>query len=142
MESLSEQTELTDDQINRLADAQIKAYLGGQHVELLGQVPPDGWTEATKAQHCGVCDSGRYLEKQEPAICLRCLRADKKLDRVLTHAAKWESRQRAIQTVLKAARIKRNAEMQRLTGNGRRNRGAQPGRGSVEAMLNRGSSKR
>jgi hypothetical protein len=134
MESLSE--ELTEDQINRRAEAQVRVYLGGQTVELVGLVPPDGWRESSQKSPCGVCDSGRSLEKIKPAICLKCLRADKKFDAVLQAAARWEQRQYALQKVISEARIKRNAEMQRLTGNKRRNKGAQPGRGAIESMVN------
>lgn len=134
MESLSE--ELTEDQINRRAEAQVRVYLGGQTVELVGMMPPDGWRESNQKAPCGVCDSGKSLEKIKPAICLKCLRADKKFDAVLQAAAKWEQRQHALQKVISEARIKRNAEMQRLTGNKRRNKGAQPGRGAIESMVN------
>ena len=112
----------------------MRVYLGGQTVELIGLMPADGqWSESGHRSPCGVCDTGRKLEKIKPAICLKCLRADKKFDKVLHAAAKWEQRQFALQRVISEARIKRNAEMQRLTGNGRRNKGAQPGRGAVEA---------
>ncbi len=111
-------------------------YLGGQTVELVGMMPPDGWRESSQKAPCGVCDSGKSLEKIKPAICLKCLRADKKFDAVLQAAAKWEQRQYALQKVISEARIKRNAEMQRLTGNKRRNKGAQPGRGAIESMVN------
>ena len=134
MESLSE--ELTEDQINRRAESQVRVYLGGQTVELVGMMPPDGWRESSQKAPCGVCDSGKSLEKIKPAICLKCLRADKKFDAVLQAAAKWEQRQYALQKVISEARIKRNAEMQRLTGNKRRNKGAQPGRGAIESMVN------
>jgi hypothetical protein len=134
MESLSE--ELTEDQINRRAEAQVRVYLGGQTVELVGMMPPDGWRESSQKAPCGVCDSGKSLEKIKPAICLKCLRADKKFDAVLQAAARWEQRQFALQKVISEARIKRNAEMQRLTGNKRRNKGAQPGRGAIESMVN------
>lgn len=134
MDSLSE--ELSEDQINRRAEAQVRVYLGGQTVELVGLVPPDGWQESSQKAPCGVCDSGRSLEKIKPAICLKCLRADKKFDAVLQAAARWEQRQYALQKVISEARIKRNAEMQRLTGNKRRNKGAQPGRGAIESMVN------
>lgn len=133
MEPLSE---LTEDQINRRAEAQVKVYLGGQTVELVGLMPPDGWQESSHKSPCGVCDSGKSLEKIKPAICLKCLRADKKFEAVLKAAAKWEQRQFALQKVISEARIKRNAEMQRLAGNGRRNKGAQPGRGAIESMVN------
>lgn len=134
MESLSE--ELTEDQINRRAESQVRVYLGGQTVELVGMMPPDGWRESSQKAPCGVCDSGKSLEKIKPAICLKCLRADKKFDAVLQAAARWEQRQYALQKVISEARIKRNAEMQRLTGNKRRNKGAQPGRGAIESMVN------
>jgi hypothetical protein len=134
MDSLSE--ELSEDQINQRAEAQVRVYLGGQTVELVGMMPPDGWQESSQKSPCGVCDSGRSLEKIKPAICLKCLRADKKFDAVLQAAAKWEQRQYALQKVISEARIKRNAEMQRLTGNKRRNKGAQPGRGAIESMVN------
>jgi hypothetical protein len=134
MDSLSE--ELSEDQINRRAEAQVRVYLGGQTVELVGMMPPDGWRESSQKSPCGVCDSGKTLEKVKPAICLKCLRADKKFDAVLQAAARWEQRQFALQKVISEARIKRNAEMQRLTGNKRRNKGAQPGRGAIESMVN------
>ena len=134
METLSNETELSEEQIRNRADAQVRVYLGGQTVELIGLMPADGqWSESGHRSPCGVCDTGRKLEKIKPAICLKCLRADKKFDKVLHAAAKWEQRQFALQRVISEARIKRNAEMQRLTGNGRRNKGAQPGRGAVEA---------
>ena len=136
MDSLSTENELTEEQIRNRADAQVRVYLGGQTVELIGLMPADGqWSESGHRSPCGVCDTGRKLEKIKPAICLKCLRADKKFDKVLQAAAKWEQRQFALQRVISEARIKRNAEMQRLTGNGRRNKGAQPGRGAVEAVL-------
>lgn len=142
METLSNETELSEEQIRNRADAQVRVYLGGQTVELIGLMPADGqWSESGHRSPCGVCDTGRKLEKIKPAICLKCLRADKKFDKVLQAAAKWEQRQFALQRVISEARIKRNAEMQRLTGNGRRNKGAQPGRGAVEAILNRGRLK-
>jgi hypothetical protein len=134
MDSLPE--ELSEDQINRRAEAQVRVYLGGQTVELVGMMPPDGWRESSQKSPCGVCDSGRSLEKIKPAICLKCLRADKKFDAVLQAAARWEQRQFALQKVISEARIRRNAEMQRLTGNKRRNKGAQPGRGAIESMVN------
>lgn len=138
METLSNETELSEEQIRNRADAQVRVYLGGQTVELIGLMPADGqWSESGHRSPCGVCDTGRKLEKIKPAICLKCLRADKKFDKVLQAAAKWEQRQFALQRVISEARIKRNAEMQRLTGNGRRNKGAQPGRGAVEARLSR-----
>jgi len=138
METLSNEQELSEDQIRNRADAQVRVYLGGQTVELIGLMPADGqWSESGHRSPCGVCDTGRKLEKIKPAICLKCLRADKKFDKVLQAAAKWEQRQFALQRVISEARIKRNAEMQRLTGNGRRNKGAQPGRGAVEARLSR-----
>ena len=138
MDSLSTENELTEEQIRNRADAQVRVYLGGQTVELIGLMPADGhWSESGHRSPCGVCDTGRKLEKIKPAICLKCLRADKKFDKVLQAAAKWEQRQFALQRVISEARIKRNAEMQRLTGNGRRNKGAQPGRGAVEAGLSR-----
>lgn len=136
MKSLSTETDLTEEQINRRAEAQVRVYLGGQTVELIGLMPAEPcWQESASKAPCGVCDSGRSLEKIKPAICLKCLRADKKFDKVLQDAAKWEQRQLALQKVISEARIKRNAELQRLTGNGRRNKGPQPGRGAVEASL-------
>ena len=136
METLSNETELSEEQIRNRADAQVRVYLGGQTVELIGLMPADGqWSESGHRSPCGVCDTGRSLEKIKPAICLKCLRADKKFDKVLQAAAKWEQRQFALQRVISEARIKRNAEMQRLTGNGRRNKGAQPGRGAVESSM-------
>jgi hypothetical protein len=136
METLSNETELSEEQIRNRADAQVRVYLGGQTVELIGLMPADGrWSESGHKSPCGVCDTGMDLEKIKPAICLKCLRADKKFERVLQAAAKWEQRQFALHRVISEARIKRNAEMQRLTGNGRRNKGPQPGRGAVEASL-------
>jgi hypothetical protein len=136
MDSLSTETELSEEQIRNRAEAQIRTYLGGKTVEIIGLMFPDGkWTESGHKSPCGVCDNGRSLEKIKPAICLKCLRADKRFEKVLQAAAKWEQRQFALQRVISEARIKRNAEMQRLTGNGRRNKGAQPGRGAIESSM-------
>jgi hypothetical protein len=121
MDSLSEM-EMAESDIIRRAEAQIKAYLGGQKVEVIGLMPPDGqWHESAATQPCGVCDNGRSLEKLKPSICLKCLRADKKFDRVLKASAKWEQRMLAMQSVIAEARIKRNATMQRRKGRWRQN---------------------
>lgn len=101
MDSLSTENELTEEQIRDRADAQVRAYLGGKTVEIIGLMFPDGkWTESGYKSPCGVCDNGRSLEKIKPAICLKCLRADKKFDKVLQAAAKWEQRQFALQRVI------------------------------------------
>jgi hypothetical protein len=121
MDSLSE-LEMAESDIVRRAEAQIKAYLGGQKVEVIGLMPPDGqWHESASTQPCGVCDSGKRLEKLKPSICLKCLRADKKFDRVLKASAKWEQRMLSLQSVIAEARIKRNATLQRRKGNWMRN---------------------
>jgi hypothetical protein len=115
IEKLSDGTDaISDDEIVRLAEKRIKTYLAGKPVELFGLSGAFEWTEQASKQPCGVCDNGRSLERHQPAICLKCFRADAKFNKFLATIASWEQRMLAMQGVLSEARIKRQAELQRI----------------------------
>lgn len=118
---------LTDEEIERLTYSRIRKKIGGV-VRPFGSTTPNH-SEIGSSCDCTVCRNGIDLERAGMAVCLRCSRASKRIEKAI---ASVKSEERIMQSVAATKRvdyIKARAAAQRL---GRR--GARPNADRMAAV--------
>ena len=103
---------LTDEEIEAISMKRIKTAIGNV-VDLVGSTDPNH-TETPQTCECTLCRNGQRLDEAGKAVCLRCSRGSKHVDKII---ASVKAEERILQA--KAARqrvdmIKARAAAQRL----------------------------
>jgi hypothetical protein len=88
-------------------------------VEPFGSTEPNH-TETGQACDCALCRNGVSLDKAGKAVCLRCSRASKQVERALSEVRKEETVLRSLNAVRTVDLIKARAMAQRLGRRGAR----------------------
>ena len=110
---------LTEEEIERRMVRRVKQTVGDD-LDTFGSTEPNH-TETGTACDCTLCRNGLNLDKAGKAVCLRCNRASKKVEKALATVKKEETVLRALNAVRTVDLIKARANAQRI---GRR--GAKP----------------
>lgn len=123
---------LTDEEIERLTYNRIKSKVG-KLVEPVGSTTPNHEETSDKCE-CTVCRNGISLERAGSAVCLRCNRASKHIEKAIK-AVKAE--ERVLQSVAAEKRVDyiKAKALQQLRG-GRVRRGARPNPARMAAVKN------
>lgn len=103
---------LTDEEIESLSIRRIREAVGNS-VDLVGSTDPNH-AETPPSCECTLCDNGQRLDKAGKAICLRCSRASKRIDKII---ASVKAEERVLQAVAARKRvdmIKARAAAQRI----------------------------
>lgn len=91
---------LTDEEIEALSMRRIKAAVGNS-LDLVGSTDP-GHHETPATCECTLCRNGQRLDKAGKAVCLRCSRASKQIDRIIESA---KAEERILQSIAAKKRI-------------------------------------
>lgn len=103
---------LTDEEIEALSMRRIKEAVGNT-VDTLGTTEPNH-AETSARCECTLCRNGQRLDKAGKAVCLRCSRASKRIDKII---ASVKAEERVLQSLAARNRvdmIKVRAAAQRL----------------------------
>lgn len=103
---------LTDEEIEALSMRRIKDAVGNT-VDTLGTTEPNH-AETPASCECTLCRNGQRLDDAGKAVCLRCSRASKRIDKII---ASVKAEERVLQSVAARKRvdmIKARAAAQRL----------------------------
>ena len=103
---------LTDEEIEALSMRRIRAAVGNT-LDLVGSTDP-GHTETLATCECSLCRNGQRLDKAGKAVCLRCNRASKQIDRIIESAKAEERILQAITAKRRIDLIKIRAAAQRM----------------------------
>lgn len=91
---------LTDEEIEALSMRRIKAAVGNS-LDLVGSTDP-GHHETPATCECTLCRNGQRLDKAGKAVCLRCSRASKQIDRIIESV---KAEERILQSIAAKKRI-------------------------------------
>ena len=125
---------LTDEEIEAISMRRIKEAVGNA-VDLLGTTEPNH-AETPASCECTLCRNGQRLDKAGKAVCLRCSRASKRIDKII---ASVKAEERVLQSLAARNRvdmIKVRAAAQRL---GRRGAKVNPAKRKIvmQSILDR-----
>lgn len=103
---------LTDEEIEALSIRRVKQAVGGM-IDLLGTTSPNH-AESPSTCDCTLCKNGQRLDKAGKAVCLRCSRASKRIDKIIASVKAEERVLQAVNARKRVDMIKARAAAQRL----------------------------
>lgn len=103
---------LTDEEIEALSVRRIKAAVG-DNLAIIGSTDP-GHNETLAECECTLCRNGQRLNKAGKAVCLRCSRASKQIDRIIESVKTEERILQSIAAKKRVDMIKVRAAAQRM----------------------------
>ncbi len=118
---------LTEEEIERRMVRRIKQAVGTD-LDTFGSTSPNH-TETGTACDCTLCRNGASLDRAGKAVCLRCNRASKRVEKAIASVKAEETVLRSLNAVKTVDLIKARANAQRL---GRR--GAKPNAGRMAVI--------
>lgn len=103
---------ITDEEIERISIRQMKKAAFG-YVGLVGSTVPNHVETESKCR-CTLCRNGIELNRAGKAVCLRCSRGSKGLDRAIKSVVDEMAVRKAVQATATADLIKARATAQRF----------------------------